>query len=104
MRGTKVLHSKRCRASLKWRTQHGPGQGTEAVAARAQDAETNEAATVQCGQQSPRADHFALDNTDYRSHPEQQAAIQSYLRWRNRRRSIALKQGQAQPASLKHAA
>jgi len=31
---------------------------------------------------------FALDNTDYRSHQEQQAAIQSYLRWRNRRRRI----------------
>jgi transposase len=26
---------------------------------------------------------FALDNTDYRSHEEQQAAIESYLAWRN---------------------
>ncbi|OHB67890.1 MAG: hypothetical protein A2Y76_02600 [Planctomycetes bacterium RBG_13_60_9] len=26
---------------------------------------------------------FALDNTDYRSHDEQQAAIESYLDWRN---------------------
>jgi transposase len=32
---------------------------------------------------------FALDNTDYRSHEEQQAGIRSYLRWRNRRRPIS---------------
>ena len=34
---------------------------------------------------------FCLDNTDYRSHQEQQAAIECYLLWRNRRRSICLK-------------
>lgn len=33
---------------------------------------------------------FTLDNSDYRSHEEQQAAIQSYLRWRNGGRKIAL--------------
>lgn len=31
---------------------------------------------------------FALDNTDYRSHDEQQEAIESYLRWRNGERPI----------------
>ena len=31
---------------------------------------------------------FALDNTDYRSHDEQEAAIESYLRWRNGDRPI----------------
>ena len=34
---------------------------------------------------------FALDNTDYRSHDQQQAAIESYLSWRNRSRQISLK-------------
>lgn len=33
---------------------------------------------------------FALENSDYRSHDEQQAAIESYLTWRNRRRDIAI--------------
>ncbi len=33
---------------------------------------------------------FCLDNTDHRSHEEQQAAIEQYLAWRNRRRSISL--------------
>jgi len=33
---------------------------------------------------------FALDNTDHRSHQEQQEAIESYLRWRNRSRDISL--------------
>lgn len=33
---------------------------------------------------------FALDDTDYRSHQEQQAAIESYLSWRNRTRDISL--------------
>jgi len=33
---------------------------------------------------------FALDNTDYRSHEEQQAAIERYLTWRNRTREISL--------------
>jgi len=34
---------------------------------------------------------FALENTDYRSHDEQQAAIERYLSWRNRQRDISLK-------------
>jgi transposase len=34
---------------------------------------------------------FALDNTDYRSHEEQQAAIQDYLSWRNRARDISIR-------------
>lgn len=33
---------------------------------------------------------FCLDNTDYRSHEEQQAAIRNYLAWRNRQRDISL--------------
>jgi len=33
---------------------------------------------------------FALDNTDYRSHDEQQAAIEHYLTWRNRTCQISL--------------
>ena len=33
---------------------------------------------------------FTLDNTDYRSHEELQAAIEHYLRWRNRSREISL--------------
>lgn len=33
---------------------------------------------------------FCLDNTDYHSHEEQQATIEEYLAWRNRRRSISL--------------
>ena len=33
---------------------------------------------------------FALDDTDYRSHPEQEAAIFSYLKWRNGRRPISV--------------
>jgi len=33
---------------------------------------------------------FALDNTDYRSHEEQQAAIERYLSWRNGARDISL--------------
>ncbi len=32
---------------------------------------------------------FALDNSDYRSHQEQQEAIESYLSWRNRTRDIS---------------
>lgn len=34
---------------------------------------------------------FALENTDYRSHDEQQAAIEQYLGWRNRSREISMK-------------
>jgi len=33
---------------------------------------------------------FALDNSDYRTHEEQQQAIESYLAWRNGRREIAM--------------
>ena len=33
---------------------------------------------------------FALDNSDYRTHEEVQAAITSYLAWRNGRREIAI--------------
>jgi transposase len=33
---------------------------------------------------------FALDNTDYHSHPEQQEAIEQYLSWRNRKRDISI--------------
>lgn len=33
---------------------------------------------------------FALDNSDFRSHEEQQAAIESYLAWRNGHREIAI--------------
>jgi transposase len=33
---------------------------------------------------------FALESSDFRSHPEQEEAIQSYLTWRNGRRPISL--------------
>lgn len=33
---------------------------------------------------------FALDNSDYQTHEEQQEAIESYLAWRNGRREIAI--------------
>lgn len=33
---------------------------------------------------------FALENSDYRNHEEQQEAIESYLAWRNGRREIAI--------------
>lgn len=33
---------------------------------------------------------FALDNSDYQTHEEQQGAIESYLAWRNGRREIAV--------------
>lgn len=33
---------------------------------------------------------FALDNSDFRTHEEQQEAIESYLAWRNGRRDIAI--------------
>jgi len=33
---------------------------------------------------------FALNNSDYRSHEEQEAAIHSYLLWRNRRHDLAI--------------
>lgn len=41
---------------------------------------------------------FALDNTDYRNHPEMQAAIHSYLRWRNGGRKIDSRSWQAYKA------
>jgi transposase len=55
---------------------------------------------------------FALDNSDYRSHEELQAAIESYLEWRNGRRAIAVeswrahirKRCQAKPSKRKAAA
>ena len=34
---------------------------------------------------------FTLDNTDYASHDEMQAAIRDYLAWRNRRRHITVR-------------
>lgn len=33
---------------------------------------------------------IALDNSDYRSHEEQEEAIESYLAWRNGHRKIAI--------------
>jgi transposase len=38
---------------------------------------------------------FALENSDYRSHEELQAAIESYLAWRNGRRAIAVESWRA---------
>lgn len=38
---------------------------------------------------------FALDNSDFRTHDEQQAAISSYLDWRNGRRQIAIESWRA---------
>ena len=35
---------------------------------------------------------FTSDNTDYRSHEQQQQAIVSYLDWRNRKRQISVTQ------------
>jgi transposase len=32
---------------------------------------------------------FALETSDFRSHADQQAAIESYLTWRNRQRKIS---------------
>ena len=32
---------------------------------------------------------FALDNADYRRHAQQQAALESYLTWRNRTRALS---------------
>jgi transposase len=47
---------------------------------------------------------FALDNTDYRSHKEQQAAIRSYLRWRNRRRTVDIQPKSSTAGRFRHAA
>lgn len=38
---------------------------------------------------------FALDNTDHRSHDEQEAAIAQYLSWRNRKREISMQDWKA---------
>jgi transposase len=38
---------------------------------------------------------FALDNSDHRTHEEQQQAIEDYLAWRNRRRHISLQEWRA---------
>jgi len=47
---------------------------------------------------------FALDNTDYRSHEQQQEAIDTYLRWRNRARHISLENWKSYRRSQKRAA
>jgi len=47
---------------------------------------------------------FALDNTDYRSHPEQQEAIERYLSWRNRVRDISLQDWKSYRRSQKKVA
>lgn len=53
---------------------------------------------------------FALENSDYQNHEEQQAAIESYLAWRNDRREIAIESWRShirdkrQTASTKNAA
>jgi transposase len=50
---------------------------------------------------------FALDNSDFRTHEEQQEAIESYLSWRNGTRNISLKSWRSfkrQQRSTRHAA
>ncbi len=47
---------------------------------------------------------FALDNTDYRSHKEQEAAIQRYLTWRNGERDISVKNWPTAPRQYKRVA
>lgn len=47
---------------------------------------------------------FALQPSDYRSHEEQQAAIESYLTWRNRRRDLSLTAWLDYKRELAHAA
>lgn len=47
---------------------------------------------------------FSLDNSDHRSRDEQQAAIQSYLRRRNDRRTITRKPSSQAMAIRNHAA
>lgn len=44
---------------------------------------------------------FALSNSDHQSHEDQETAIQSYLRWRNRHRDITI---QSQPKARNRAA
>jgi len=47
---------------------------------------------------------FTLDNTDYRSHPEQQEAMERYLSWRNRVRDISLQDWKSYRRSQKQVA
>ena len=47
---------------------------------------------------------FALDNTDYRSHKEQEAAIERYLEWRNGERDISVKDWPTAPRQYKRVA
>ncbi len=47
---------------------------------------------------------FCLDNTDYPSHEEQQAAIRNYLSWRNRQRDISLEDWRAHQRRQRKAA
>jgi len=47
---------------------------------------------------------FVFDNTDYRIHEEQGAAIKQYLAWRNRRRDISLKDWKRHKRQTKRAA
>jgi len=47
---------------------------------------------------------FALDNTDHRSHEEQQEAIESYLSWRNHTREISLEDWKSYRRSQKKVA
>jgi transposase len=47
---------------------------------------------------------FCLDNTDYRSHQEQEAAICNYLTWRNRERDISLEDWRAHQRPQRKAA
>jgi transposase len=47
---------------------------------------------------------FTLDNTDYRSHDEMQAAIVRYMDWRNGRRDLSLTSWRAYCRQRKHAA
>lgn len=46
---------------------------------------------------------FALENSDFQSHQEQQAAIESYLAWRNGRREIAVESWRATIRKARHA-
>jgi transposase len=47
---------------------------------------------------------FTLDNTDHQNHDEQEAAIDSYLAWRNRRRDISVRSWRRFSRSLRKAA
>jgi transposase len=47
---------------------------------------------------------FALQPSDYRSHEEQQAAIESYLAWRNRSRDLSITAWRAYKSEISMAA